>query len=342
MDGAENELVHSPPVKLKNRKPFRPFEFFINLYGTPAYDEVDPTPFVAITYVLLFGIMFGDFGQGLCVSIIGYLMWKLKHLPLGKALIPCGISAAFFGIVFGSAFGFEHALNPLYKLLFNWNEKPIDVMEPKMTNMIICSAIGIGIVLVLIAMLINIYSSLKRKHYQNAFFGPNGVAGFIFYGSLVVGFGGQAVFGWHIVNLAYTIFCFILPLVVILFREILGGVVEHRSDWKPESWGSYIIQECFELFEVLLTYASNTISFLRVSAFVLVHAGMMVVVFTLANMFPGIGYVIVAIIGNIFVMCLEGLLVGIQVLRLEFYEMFSRFFEGSGRPFNPVTVRREA
>ena len=82
-------------------------------------------------------------------------------------------------------------------------------------------------------------------------------------------------------------------------------------------------------------------SFLRVGAFVLVHAGMMMVVFTLAEMGSGISYFLVVVIGNLFVTALEGLLVGIQVLRLEFYEMFSRFFDGEGRPFRPVTVRQE-
>jgi V/A-type H+-transporting ATPase subunit I len=308
----------------------------------PSYNEIDPTTFVAITYVILFGMMFGDFGQGLCVSIIGYLMWKFKRMALGKALIPCGISAAFFGLVFGSVFGFEEALNPLYKMLFNLDERPISVMNPATTNMVIISAVVIGVTLVLVAMLINIYSSLKRKHYGNALFGPNGVAGFVFYGSLVVGFGGQVAFGWHLVNTAYILCCFILPLVIIIFREVLGGLMEHSPDWKPESWGGYIVQQCFELFEVLLSYASNTISFLRVGAFVLVHAGMMMVVFTLANMASGAPYVIIIVFGNIFVMGLEGLLVGIQTLRLEFYEMFSRFFDGEGRPYNPVTVRREA
>ncbi|HEX3037928.1 MAG TPA: V-type ATPase 116kDa subunit family protein [Oscillospiraceae bacterium] len=341
-DTGANELVHSPPVKLKNKGTFKPFEFFINLYGMPSYDEVDPTAFVAITYTILFGIMFGDFGQGLCVSIIGYIMWKFKRLALGKALIPCGLSSAFFGLVFGSVFGFEEALNPLYKLLFNLDKRPISVMEPATTNMVIVSAVAIGISLVIVAMCINIYTSLKRKHYGRALFGPNGVAGLVFYGSLAVGFGGQVAFGWHIVNLAYILCCFILPLVVIIFSEVLGGLAEHRSDWKPESWGGYIMQQTFELFEVLLSYASNTISFLRVGAFVLVHAGMMMVVFTLADMSTGIAYVLVVMIGNAFVMALEGLLVGIQTLRLEFYEMFSRFFDGEGRPFTPVTVREEA
>lgn len=340
-EGAEEELSHSPPVALKNKAVFRPFEFFVDMYGLPSYDEVDPTPFVAITYILLFGIMFGDLGQGICVSIVGWLMWKWKKMKLGKILVPCGISAAVFGTLFGSVFGFEHALDPFYKNVLGLSGKPIEVMEPATTNMIIYSAVGIGMVLVIVAILINIYSCIRRKHWENALFGPNGLAGLVFYTALVAGFGGQLVFGWQIVNTAYIIGLIVLPILVMFFREVLGGLVEHRSDWKPESWGNFIMQNFFEVFEFLLSYATNTMSFLRVGAFVLVHAGMMLVVFTLAEMSSGIAFVLIAVIGNIFVMALEGLLVGIQVLRLEFYEMFSRFFDGDGRPFNPVVVRRE-
>lgn len=341
-ENAEEEMSHSPPVALKNKKIFKPFEFFVDMYGLPSYDEVDPTPFVAITYVLLFGIMFGDLGQGICVSIVGWLMWKFKKMKLGKALIPCGISSAIFGTVFGSVFGFEHVLDPFYRNVFGLDEKPIEVMESNTTNLIIYSAVGIGMLLVVVAILINIYSCLRRRHWENALFGPNGLAGLVFYVSLVVGFGGQLIFGWQIVNTAYVLGLIVLPIVVIFFREVLGGLLERRSDWKPESWGNFLMQNFFEVFEYLLSYATNTMSFLRVGAFVLVHAGMMLVVFTLAEMTSGIGYILIAVVGNVFVMGLEGLLVGIQVLRLEFYEMFSRFFDGDGRPFHPVVVRRDA
>lgn len=335
---AKTELTHSPPVKLKNRGPLKFFEFFVDLYGLPCYDEIDPTAFVAITYVLLFGIMFGDLGQGICLAIAGALMWKLKKMPLGKILIPCGISSAIFGTLFGSCFGYEHWLDPLYRSIFGLSEKPVEVMEPQTTNYIIFSAVGIGIALILIAMVINIFSSLRRKHYEDALFGPNGLAGLVFYASLICGFGLQILTGKKIVTLPYTLCLIILPLLVIFFREVLGGLVEHRPDAIPKKWGEFIVQNFFELFELMLSYAGNTISFLRVGAFVLVHAGMMLVVFTLADMSAGIGYVIIVMIGNAFVLALEGLLVGIQVLRLEFYEMFSRFFDGSGRPFRPVNV----
>jgi V/A-type H+/Na+-transporting ATPase subunit I len=141
---------------------------------------------------------------------------------------------------------------------------------------------------------------------------------------------------------AYVLALIVLPVMVMLFREPLGGLVEGRPDWKPESMGNYIMQSFFEVFEFLLSYLTNTISFIRVGAFVLVHAGMMLVVFTLAESTSGIGYVLILLIGNAFVIALEGLLSGIQTLRLEFYEMFSRFFDGAGRAFAPVVVSRES
>lgn len=345
-DGAEQELVHSPPVKLRNRSFFRPFEYYVDMYGLPSYDEIDPTMLVAVTYTILFGVMFGDLGQGICVSLVGWWMYKKKNMPLGKILVPCGISSALFGTLFGAVFGFEHALDPFYKAVFGLREKPVSVMEPETTNTIIYSAIGLGMLLVVVAIVINIISSLRRRRYTNGLFGPNGVAGLVFYVSLIVGFGGQMLFGWQIVNAAYVV-CFIaVPLLLMFFREVLGGLVERRPDWKPEKWSDYIMQSFFEVFEYLLSYVTNTISFVRVGAFVLVHAGMMMAVFMLAGMaygvFFNVFYVLIVIFGNVFVMALEGLLVGIQALRLEFYEMFSRFFDGDGRPFNPVVVKRQA
>ena len=342
LDNAEDPdvLVHSPPVKLKNKRLFRPFEYYVELYGLPSYDEVDPTMLVAITYVILFGIMFADLGQGLCILLAGVLMHRKFKMPLGRILVPCGISSSIFGFLFGSVFGFEHALDPVYRSLFGLPEKPISVMEPEMTNKIIYFAVGLGIFLVIVAILMNIYSSLRRKNYTNGLFGPNGVAGLIFYCAIVFGLVGQLAAGLKIFTAPYVVCLIVLPIAAMFFRETLGALAEGRSDWKPESWGDYIMQNFFEVFEFLLSFLTNTMSFIRVGAFVLVHAGMMMVVFMLAEMTPGLGYVLIVLIGNAFVMALEGLLVGIQALRLEFYEMFSRFFDGDGRPFTPVAVRQ--
>ena len=336
----KDELKHSPPIKLKNNIFTRPFEFFVDMYGLPCYNEIDPTAFVAITFTVLFGIMFGDLGQGICVSIAGYLMWKLKKLAVGKILVPCGISSAIFGCVYGSVFGYEHALDPAYKAL-GFAEKPFEVMENAMT--LIFAAVAIGVTLVCISMFLNMYSSLKRRDFENGLFGASGLAGFIFYASLIGGAVIQLVFGLPVMNLPYVLCLIILPLVLIFLREPLGKLVARKKNWKPESWGEYCMQNAFELLETLLSYVTNTMSFLRVGAFVLVHAGMMLVVFTLADLGMkalGIpGYVVIVILGNIFIMALEALLVCIQVLRIEFYEMFSRFYIGAGRKFDPVRVK---
>lgn len=339
LDNPEIDKKHSPPVKLKNNRLFKPFEMFVDMYGLPSYGEFDPTPFVALTYILLFGIMFADLGQGLALILIGYLMYKLKNMGLGPILMRCGISSALFGLVFGSVFGFENLLNPMYKLLFNLDEKPIDVMAPATTNMIIYTAVGIGIVLVVMAMILNVCSCLSKKRIGNALFGANGVAGIVLYVSAVAGLVCQILLKIPVMTPVYVLCLIILPLILIFLCEPLSKLIAGRKDWAPESWGEYIMQNFFELFETALSYVTNTMSFLRVGAFVLVHAGMMMVVFTLAEMSGGVGYTVIVIIGNIIVTALEGLLVGIQVLRLEFYEMFSRFFDGGGKRFSPINVK---
>ena len=338
VDSGDDLLKNSPPVKLKNKWLFRPFEFFVSTYGMPCYNEIDPTTFVAVTYPLLFGIMFADLGQGLLVALVGWLMFKFKNMKLGKVMIPCGLASAFFGLIFGSVFGFEHALDPLYQKVFGLKEKPIDVMGPSSSNMIIYSAVGIGIVLLIISMIFGICSNIKRKNIGEAIFGPSGICGLTFYSSVIFMLLDSMIFHTGVVSVVYVLGLIILPLILIMFKDVLADLVEGKKDWQPESWVDYILQSFFELFEVLLSYAANTMSFLRVGAFVLVHAGMMMVVFTVAEMVGGVGYIIILILGNILVAALEALLSGIQVLRLEFYEMFSKFFEGQGRPFSPVVA----
>ena len=96
------------------------------------------------------------------------------------------------------------------------------------------------------------------------------------------------------------------------------------------------MESFFELFEILLSFVTNTMSFVRVGAFALNHAGMMSVVLLFMHQISGAGSIVVAIFGNLLVMGIEGLIVGIQVLRLGFYEMFSRFYDGDGKAFHSV------
>ncbi|MBQ8056906.1 MAG: ATPase [Ruminococcus sp.] len=338
---AKDEIKHRPPVKYKNNFFAKPFEYYTEMYGTPNYGEIDPSAFLAFTYSLLFGIMFGDVGHGVILFIAALVMYKVKGMELGRLLIPCSISSTIFGFVFGSVFGFEHLLDPLYHKLFGLEEKPIEVMESHWTMTIIYSAVGIGMVLVIVAMGLNIYSNFKRKNIGEAIFGVNGICGLTFYASLVIGLVCSMMLGIKIMNFAYITFLIVIPLILVFLREPLSHLIEGKKDFMPEKIGEFFVDNFFELFEVCLSYVTNTMSFLRVGAFVLVHAGMMQVVFVLASMFGSTGYIITVIIGNLIVAALEALLVGIQVLRLEYYEMFSRFYIGDGRPYKPVKVKND-
>ena len=315
----------TPPTKLKNGWFSKPFKMFVEMYGVPAYTDVDPTPFVALTYTLLFGIMFGDVGQGLLLSLVGYIAYKKFHMELGAVGFRLGFSSAIFGVVFGSVFGSEELITPL-----------IHPMSEDATMTLLIGAISIGICLTLISMIINVYTNLKRKNYGEAFFSQNGIAGFVFYVSILLMVAGTMALGLNLVNPITIIVFVVLPLILIFLKEALDRKLFEGEEMFPDGFGAFFVEAFFELFEVLLTFIANTMSYLRVGGFILSHAGMMLVVYTLANMFGSVGHLVVLIIGNIFVMCLEGLIVGIQVLRLEFYEMFSRYYEGNGIPFKSI------
>lgn len=325
------------PTKLRNNWFCKPFEMFVEMYGLPSYHDVDPTAFVALTYCLLFGIMFGDLGQGLVLILLGALLWRFKRMNLGRVMSRIGISSCVFGTMFGSVFGMEHVLDPLYHMLFGLEQKPVEVMAPSMTNVILVAAIALGVSLILVAMCFNVFVAWRRRDIDRGVFSANGLAGILFYGSLIGGAAALMLGGINLFTPVYVIGLIVLPLLVILLHELLSGLASGKGfrDAVPDgSFGSYLMVGFFELFEVVLSFFSNTMSFLRVGGFVLSHAGMMAVVMTLMEMTGGgVAGIIVMVIGNLFVMAMEGLIVGIQVLRLEFYEMFSRYFDGDGKPF---------
>ncbi len=308
---------------------------FVEMYGLPNYEDIDPTPFVAFTYTLLFGMMFGDVGQGLILILVGYLAAKLKGMKLGEIGIRIGISSTLFGFVYGSVFGDEHLLDPLYQSLFHLEEKPIEVMGGDFIMPLLICAIAIGAVLILCSIAINMYIQCKHKNWGELLLSQNGVCGTVFYLALVGGAAAQVGFGIPVFSRMYVICLILIPLVLIFLKEPIEQRMEGKKMF-PDGFGAFATQSFFELFEVCLSFITNTISYLRVGGFVLSHAGMMLVVTLLMDMTSGAGSIVVAIFGNLFVMCLEGMIVGIQVLRLEFYEMFSRYFSGDGIAFQSL------
>lgn len=327
-ENAQEAAHHvSPPTKLHNNPLFRPFEFFVKMYGLPSYNEFDPTPIVAITYVLMFGIMFGDVGQGLVLAAGGFLLYKLKKMDLAAIIGYAGISSAFFGFCYGSVFGFEEVLHP-------WLLRP---MENIMTVLI--AAVALGTVIITLSMVLNIAVALKNRDYGRACFSQNGLAGLVFYWAVIAGVILMVVKGITVFSVVYNLIFIVLPLLLVFLREPLSRAIAHKRQLITGGKGEFFLESFFELFEILLSFVTNTISFVRVGAFALNHVGMMGVVFIFSEMASGAASWVIIVIGNLVVMGLEGLIVGIQVLRLEYYEIFSRFYSGEGKEFRSIKDR---
>lgn len=334
----------TPPTKLKNSWITRPFSTLVEMYGLPSYNDINPTAFVAITYTLLFGIMFGDLGQGFVIFLIGLFMsLKLKN-KMGGILTRVGLSSMFFGFMYGSVFGFEDLLDPVYKAI-GLSHKPLEVLEE--TNFILITAVGIGIALIAVSIILNIITGLRQKNYEKAFFGCNGLAGLVFYGSVVYAVVMTLMFDTKVTSTMYIICLIVIPLICIFCRVPFSIAMKYKrlqlsEDPEESGIGNFIVENIFEMIEFLLSYVSNTMSFLRVGGFVLSHAGMMLVVMTLMNSVASAAQPAIVVIGNLFVMAMEGIIVAIQIIRLEFYEIFSRFYDGNGKPFEPVGVEFDA
>ncbi|MDC7243413.1 MAG: V-type ATPase 116kDa subunit family protein, partial [Sphaerochaetaceae bacterium] len=323
----------TPPTKLKNSWFAKPFGSFVEMYGLPGYFDIDPTPVVAITYSLLFGMMFGDLGHGLVLALLGFLLYRKTKKALAAIAIRKGLVSAVFGVLYGTFFGNEEILTPLFTNVFGFNDKLIHVMDPEFTMTLLISTVALGSLLIIVSMLLSMFINFRKRDYAELFFSHNGLAGLMFYLYVLAAVVGKITGSFNVLNTLMTVLFVVLPLLMIVMKHPLDRLFKGKKMF-PDSIGGFIIEGVFELFEVILSYITNTMSFLRVGGFVLAHAGLMLVVFTLMDMSAGIvGQSIIFIVGNLFVMALEGLLVGIQVLRLEFYEMFSRYFEGNGIPF---------
>ena len=324
-------IMSKPPTKMKNPGLFKPFELYVEMYGLPSYNEIDPTILIGLTYSFLFGFMFGDAGQGLCLLIGGFLLYRFKKVRLAGIISCCGVFSTIFGLLFGSVFGFEDLIPAMW---LRPSEAMTNLPFIGKLNTVFVVAVGLGMLIILMCMVLNIVNSLRSHDTEKVYFDTNGVAGLVFYFALactiVLYMSGKALPAPVIL-----VVMFVVPLFVMFFKEPLTAIVEKKAEKIEGGVGMFITQGLFELFEVLLSYFSNTLSFVRVGAFAVSHAAMMQVVLMLAGAEAGSPNWAVVIGGNLFVCGMEGLIVGIQVLRLEYYELFSRFYRGSGRAFKP-------
>jgi V/A-type H+-transporting ATPase subunit I len=313
-----------PPTKLNNNWLFRPFELFIKMYGIPSYTEVDPTPFLSMSYLFLFGFMFGDVGQGFIFFLLGVLLSHFKGMKMGGIISRLGISSMFFGVLYGSIFGFETVipalwLNPFHNI-----------------NTMLVVAIAIGVIMLTIGYIYGMINKYKSKDYYNIILGQNGLAGIILFFCLILV--ALALFtGERIISMSVLGAIIIFMIAIIFMKEPLINKLTHRKNHKLDS--NFFVEGFFEIFEILLSIFSNTLSFIRIGAFALNHVGLFIAFETLAHIInSGVGSTIVYIIGNIFIICLEGLIVGIQGLRLEYYELFSKYYVGDGKEFETTKL----
>ena len=171
-------------------------------------------------------------------------------------------------------------------------------------------------------------------------FSNNGLAGFIFYGCIILTIVLYMTGHKTPSNILLAI-CLGIPVILFVFKEPLTNLVEHNHKKLEEGKVMFLVQGFFELFETMLSYFSNTLSYVRIGAFAVSHAAIMEVVLMLSGAESGSVNIFGVILGNVIVCLLEGLIVGIQVLRLEYYEMFSRFYKGTGREFKPFHKQSE-
>lgn len=338
------------PVQVKHGKIVSNFERMIFSYGSPLYGTVDPTPFVALFFTVLFGIMFGDAGQGLCFLIIGILCC-LKKIKIsgwekfGGIFCCIGISSTIMGLLTGEFFANETLLRPFALWvtgLFGTPHAPILHMMPSsdpasITRMFAFFGftISIGFIINSCGLIINIINQFSLRRIGKALFGKTGISGAVFFWYVIV-FAVRVALFKH-APAAYDWIVIAVSLFLTACSEIFQRLVDGERPVLENGLFSAVIGAVVEIIEVISSYLSNTVSFVRVGAFALAHAVLGYIINTFVELAPGAGGIAVAILGNAIVVVLEGMIVAIQVVRLQYYEFFSKFFSETGREFKPFS-----
>lgn len=288
-----------PPLVLRNPWWARPFEVFTRLVGMPSATGTDPSVLLAFVVPLMFGYMFGDVGQGLVLIGVG---WLLRHrLPVLRLLIPGGIAATAFGFVFGSVFCVKHVIEPLWLLPL---AQPLPVLLVPIAGGAVLLALGLALGLV---------ESVWQR--QLAQWLRDDLAVLIVYVGVLAGILHPAGWGLAALGVAWSV--------------VAGALHGRRVGAAFAGLG--------EVIERTLLILINTLSFARVGAFALAHAGLASAVVALAAAAGNVVVqAIVLVLGNALIIAIEGLVVSIQTTRLVLFEFFTRFFRTAGREFRPL------
>lgn len=336
------------PVILSHGRFVSAFQRMIFSYGSPVYGTIDPTPFVAVFFTILFGIMFGDAGQGLVFLLLGILLLK-NVIRLGgwnkfaPIFIGIGITSTVMGLLTGEFFATESVLRPFERFVTGLFGTPRDQILPMMPQsnpesikrmfLFFGFSIAVGFVINTTGIVLNIANNFLRRRFGHALFGKSGLAGAVFFWYVVffavrIAAAGHrpAVYDWIVIGVS---------LFFSAFGEPWTRLVEGERPVLENGLFAACIEAVVELLETIITYLSNSISFLRVGAFALAHAVLGFIIMTMMEITGGVGAVLVGILGNGIVVVLEGMIVAIQSIRLQYYEFFSKFFNETGREFTP-------
>ncbi len=341
------------PVSTPHGALTRAFDRMVLSYSVPAYGTIDPTAFVAVIFVVLFGIMFGDVGQGLVGLIIGILINSgrvksfetYRRKSFGTTFILAGAAAMISGLLYGSVFANEAVLEPFTRwwtgaLLGHPLDRVIALGGFQKILMFFGVTIGIGALINTAGIVINIVNNVRRRDWEQTFLTKTGLAGalffwyFLFIGVRILTGGGLGTVDF--VALA-------VPLLALVLREPLVRIAKHEKPVLKDGAFAFVMEGIVEVLETAIYYISNSVSFLRVAAFGLAHTVLSSIIFLLAGMVGGgslglFWQILVVLIGNTIIIVLEGLIVTIQVVRLQYYEFFSKFFNDSGEQFSPFIL----
>lgn len=319
------------PVQIKLPQSLRPFRILVQGFGTPTYRMIDPTLFVAITFLVMFGMMFGDVGHGLVFMAIGVLVARkvAEFRDIGKLMVYCGVSSVVFGVLYGSVFGVETLIPALWV-------RPLDGVST-----LFKTAIGFGVLVVSLGLVLNMINAVRTGTISRGVFDESGLLVALAYWAGVgvtvrylLSSGGAFQLGPALAIVG-------VPLLLFLAKGPILRLAGQQAKAFPEGVVNYLVEGLVEIMDVLMGFLANTVSFIRVAAFGLAHAGLFVAIFGIADAVaegPGgrVTYGLVLVAGNIIVIALEGLVVTIQAVRLEYYEFFGKFFKGSGAKYDPV------
>ena len=339
------------PVKVENPNGLAPFQMLVENYSTPEYGSVDPTPLVAVAYLAMFGFMFGDAGQGLVIAGVGLLGGILAKKASGgikkllRLFVYCGAASVVTGVLFGSYFGYQ-LLPPLW---FDYHGVVLGHSAGGMVQDIydiLKITIVFGITVIGIGLVLNWINLIHKKHWFSLCLDKAGFLGGWFYGcGVYTAFYFAAGNYRSLPEQGFLLAAFGLPTVILLFKAPIHRWL-HRDQARSFSFFTLIdffMEWIVELLEIFSGYLANTLSFMRVAGLGIAHVSLMAAFDSIARMVGdgGInaGGIVILVLGNLLVIALEGLSAGIQALRLNYYEFFSKYFTGSGVAYNPISLK---